>query len=302
MKTTLLGLGILIFSASTPVFASGDPECSVENGFPVAALLDQPLCPPYRDPLVVFAPHPDDETLGMSLPIREAVLAGRTVIVELLTRGTASHAGEELGLTPEKLGEARVLEFLDACRRLGVTGVRINSFHDGSLTEAQAKTRVDFWMKRNDPGLSFVTTAGPQDPPAHPDHISAFHAVRDAHLPATSFRAVYAFDSLPVVRELGNKFITQNLGESCDSKRDALQAYAVENHAIGRYAIGWKNSVGGLFDEASRGCDEYELKREEWNNETIFQMPGPMIKITPPKLDIKMPVDLPKLAVPRLPG
>jgi hypothetical protein len=44
---------------------------------------------PFTQPAIFFSAHPDDETLGMAGSIHQALAAGRTVVVELMTRGTA---------------------------------------------------------------------------------------------------------------------------------------------------------------------------------------------------------------------
>ena len=60
-------------------FPSRPTDCSTYTG-------------PFTQPAIFFAAHPDDETLGMAGSISQAVAAGRTVVVELMTRGTASGA------------------------------------------------------------------------------------------------------------------------------------------------------------------------------------------------------------------
>src|SRR5580700_7878227 len=51
-----------------------------------------PICAAQDRPIVFFAAHPDDETIGMAGAIRLAVAEGRPVFVELMTHGEASFA------------------------------------------------------------------------------------------------------------------------------------------------------------------------------------------------------------------
>jgi len=68
-------------------------------------------------PIIVVAPHPDDETLGCGAAIASALASGRDVWIALLTAGTASHPRSEV-LPPNGMGALRLLEFARACTRL----------------------------------------------------------------------------------------------------------------------------------------------------------------------------------------
>src|ERR1051325_8863493 len=59
---------------------------------PVSPATCQPYTGGFNNPAIFFTPHPDDETLAMAGHIKQALAAGRTVVVELMTRGMGSGA------------------------------------------------------------------------------------------------------------------------------------------------------------------------------------------------------------------
>jgi LmbE family N-acetylglucosaminyl deacetylase len=89
---------------------------------------NSPLCPSnIHDPVVVFSPHPDDETLAMASVIRKAKDAQRTVIVELITNGDQSGTCDPTAKgTSGTCGQERCKEFMLAMQKLGVDGVTVN--------------------------------------------------------------------------------------------------------------------------------------------------------------------------------
>ncbi|HLL52387.1 MAG TPA: PIG-L family deacetylase, partial [Myxococcaceae bacterium] len=81
---------------------------------------------------MVFAPHPDDETLGCGGTILRKRRAGAEVRIAFLTDGAASHAH----LVPrEALRALREREALEAAGALGVEASRVCwlGFPDGEL-------------------------------------------------------------------------------------------------------------------------------------------------------------------------
>ncbi len=98
--------------------------------------------PPWRD-VVVVAPHPDDEVLGVGGLMRHLVRSGASLRVVAVTDGDA--ARPPAGWSPQRLGIARTLEATAACAELGVPGPRRLALPDGrvaahenALTEAVA--------------------------------------------------------------------------------------------------------------------------------------------------------------------
>lgn len=84
-------------------------------------------------PVIIIAPHPDDETFGCGGLIRLKREAGVPVRVVILTDGEAVASG--LGERPEAVVAARRSEALNACLRLGVEADSVSWLHlpDGRL-------------------------------------------------------------------------------------------------------------------------------------------------------------------------
>jgi LmbE family N-acetylglucosaminyl deacetylase len=85
----------------------------------LAALEGLPVWAPPASPLVVLAPHPDDETLGAGGFITAQCLHGRDVLVVAATDGESAY-----GYDPN-LGTVRESEQRDALARLGVPAENI---------------------------------------------------------------------------------------------------------------------------------------------------------------------------------
>ncbi|WP_245902417.1 PIG-L deacetylase family protein [Pararhodobacter marinus] len=71
-------------------------------------------------PLVVLAPHPDDESLGCGALLAQAFAAGTGALVVCLTDGSASHKGSRR-YPPSRLAALRRRELEEAVLRLGGT-------------------------------------------------------------------------------------------------------------------------------------------------------------------------------------
>lgn len=173
--------------------------CNGVSGYPLA-LDGSPLCPPntiYHNPVVIFAPHPDDDTLAMAGVMTAAKAAGRPVIVELMTAGDAS------GLCTANCKFDRMTEFLGAMSALGVDGYVGNDFGDGQTLSGGAPvaskdpTRVNFWLNLKNTGvvtgyMGLRGTAGTEDSPFnHNDHIAVRLSLQSAGYADTKWYAVY---------------------------------------------------------------------------------------------------------------
>lgn len=87
-------------------------------------------------PGLVFAPHPDDETLGCGATILRKLDAGARVGVVIATDGRHSHRSAVLA--PDALAALRRDEALSACAILGVPAesIRFLGYEDGGLSRA----------------------------------------------------------------------------------------------------------------------------------------------------------------------
>jgi LmbE family N-acetylglucosaminyl deacetylase len=265
---------------------------------PVSPATCQPYTGGFNNPAVFFTPHPDDETLAMAGHIKQALAADRTVVVELMTRGTASNAfsivnGENdsnflydhgqgcsgadythygTGAYPltdtEAMGKARVREFLDSMRRLGVQAVVIHDYQDGALSSQKVTDRItQYWLTRGIPGMGFYGTAGSEDAANHPDHVAVHDGVVNSGATPRTLLSPYAGTICDVTQR--HSYAQQNWARmvpldsaTCDAKKNALLSYQVWNPSAGRYALGWVHSASAIFvalsaTGASEDCNEY---------------------------------------------
>lgn len=132
-----------------------------------------------KQPLVVLAPHPDDETLGCGATIARAAALGAPVVVVVATAGEAWQPGS--GQDRKALAATREEELARACARLGVRGEDIVQLGlpDGSLAtceeELERGVRDVVWrLGAERPPL--VLTTAESDP--HPDHAALGRVAR----------------------------------------------------------------------------------------------------------------------------
>ena len=133
------------------------------------------LAPP--GPLLVVAPHPDDESLGCGGLIACAAAAGREVMVAALTDGAASHPNSR-AYPAGPLAQLRRAELAAAVGELADRQARVETFGagDGQLETVEAEAAA--WLGRLGP-FAAVFTSWSADP--HPDHKAAFRiAARQA--------------------------------------------------------------------------------------------------------------------------
>jgi len=155
--------------------APWDPAAPSRTPEPVwrAALAVRPECPTlsWRSVLVV-APHPDDETLGLGATIAALNRRGASVRVLFLTDGEASHPASP-GLRRRRVGEAAV-----ALAALGLPADRVErlGWADGSLADDVKALGASIATRAA--GCDTVLSPWPGD--GHPDHRAAGIAADDA--------------------------------------------------------------------------------------------------------------------------
>ena len=92
--------------------------------------------------IIVFAPHPDDETLGCGGTIIKKIREGYDVIIVFITDGKYAFS-KVLGInsdpTPDELKQIRRIEALKATRILGVPNKNLHflDFEDGAVEKAK---------------------------------------------------------------------------------------------------------------------------------------------------------------------
>jgi LmbE family N-acetylglucosaminyl deacetylase len=106
---------------------------------------------------VVFAPHPDDETLGCGGTIIKKTQAGARVSLVVMTDGRGSHRAL---MDEERIKEIRAQEALEAAERLGVDAQRVHQLgiRDRELADnfESALERVGGILAREEPEEVFV--------------------------------------------------------------------------------------------------------------------------------------------------
>jgi len=133
--------------------------------------------------IIVFAPHPDDETFGCGGTIAKKINDGYDVLVVIMTDGR--YAFEKvLGISsdpsPDELKEIRKDEVIRAMKILGVPTENIIflNFEDGKLNDfkKEAEKKVIRILAENHPEEVYF----PYKKDAHPDHKATYYIVKNA--------------------------------------------------------------------------------------------------------------------------
>lgn len=121
--------------------------------------------------VLVVAPHPDDEAIGLGGQIRLHVLAGDEVEVLILTRGEKGRPGEDEAET----ATLRIHEAFEASLVLGSRVSEYWDFPDGELVHhvEEAKGKFSIYLAMHKPDRVYVTS--PHD--GHVDHRAAYDVV-----------------------------------------------------------------------------------------------------------------------------
>jgi LmbE family N-acetylglucosaminyl deacetylase len=195
---------------------------------------------PFRDitdlgegPILVVAPHPDDETIGCGGLIRQARARGTPVAIDILTDGARSHPNSR-AFDASRLAALREAEAIGAAACLGVAPEAVTFWRqpDSALPwRGAAGAALAATMRRRivetEAAAIFVTWV--DDP--HCDHEAAFELVVAAAADSPSRPRVHAYpvwswtiDTPRSVRE-GAVFRLSIAGD-LDAKRHALGRHA----------------------------------------------------------------------------
>jgi LmbE family N-acetylglucosaminyl deacetylase len=145
--------------------------------------------------MIVFAPHPDDETLGCGGTIIRKIREGFDVHIVVMTDGRHSH-DVTLGImepSPETISEIRATEFREATSVLGVNpgNLILLSFEDGKLREhmAEARERTVQILREVRPVEIYV----PYRHDGNEDHRTTYEIVADSVREADLFPKMYEY-------------------------------------------------------------------------------------------------------------
>ncbi len=121
---------------------------------------------------MIFAPHPDDDTLGCGGTVIKKIATGSSVTIVIMTDGVRSHRNL---VAPSTLREMRKREALASAHILGVEERRVNflNFENGKLTDQRkiAEQRVRRIIDQSRPEQIFI--------PYHGDGVSDHLATYD---------------------------------------------------------------------------------------------------------------------------
>ena len=135
------------------------------------------------EPIVVVAPHPDDETLGCGGAIAALRALGLSVWILVISDGTMSHP-QSVAYPPPRLKALRASETRCAMHRLGVNAAQITFLElpdgavplPGAADFARASARCRQYLSTIVPSIIFVPWRS--DP--HPDHRATWHLITRA--------------------------------------------------------------------------------------------------------------------------
>ncbi len=185
-------------------------------------------------PILVLAPHPDDETIGCGGLIQQAVRAGVAVFIDVLTDGSRSHPNSRSHGRAE-LAALRRAEAKAAVRRLGINATALRFWPEedsrlpasGAAADALAE-RLRHRLGETRARVVFVTWA--DDP--HCDHKAAFALAEQSltgleHPPRLYAYPVWSWtvEAMPANPREG-RVVRLDIAGELEGKREALSCHA----------------------------------------------------------------------------
>ena len=166
--------------------------------------------------VLVFAPHPDDETIGCGGTLALHALAGDPVKVVILTDGGLGDMSNQV--TKNDYVGLRKKEALEACAILGVSDLEFWEYPDRALSGARGVLRKMVGLLA-DFGPDLVYCPSPLE--IHPDHRATcfllFDAIRSCDL---NFAVAFCEINQPVSVDS-----LVDITSVIDKKKEALRAY-----------------------------------------------------------------------------
>ena len=201
-------------------------------------------------PLLVVAPHPDDETLGCGGLIALALRRGLRVHTVFVTDGGASHPNSA-AWSRQRLAERREREAAEALRRLGAgaqprTFLRLKDADmpaRGSPAHARAAAALAAVLRDLSPGLALLPWR--RDP--HRDHRDTWRLAMDAI--AASGQAPEILEYAIWLDELGRPGDRPRAGEMEKVRVDVSAGLDAKRHAIEAH----ESQLGGLITDDPTG-------------------------------------------------
>jgi LmbE family N-acetylglucosaminyl deacetylase len=208
------------------------------------------------EPVLVLAPHADDEIIGPGGTVRRHIIAGAPVTVIILTDGKWG------GYNPDgKLVEKRKEESRSAARILGVPEPIFFDAPDGNLGDAdEVATRLGGVLEEKKPKYIYLPalTDGHADHWATNCHLHALLAkVRsdavirgyEVWTPALANCCVDISETVEIKRRAIDAFATQTAQDDYTAAALGLNKYRSLQHLHGRgYAEAFMEMTAGQFD------------------------------------------------------
>lgn len=196
--------------------------------------------------IIVFAPHPDDETLGCGGTIAKKISEGFEIFIVLVTDGRHAYSkslGIESNPTPEELSRIRREEFIRATSVLGVprNNLRFLDFEDGTIqkNEKGVEARIVGIMKELLPAEVYF----PFRNDGHPDHQAlnrtALRGLRELgfNCAAYEYSIMHKYARVGPIREKALSLLKRNtirvdISGFLDIKEKAVNEYRSEIHVL----------------------------------------------------------------------
>jgi len=226
----------------------------------------RPETEPTSDSAVVFAPHPDDETLACGGVVARKVGKGARVRVVVLTDGSLS---PRPSVAPDRLAAARAAEAVEAAAVLGVPGddVTLLGFPDGRLGEHadEAIARVSELLRGWRPREVYV----PHGSDPQTDHRAAHRVVLAALSALGHGTVVFEY---PVWLWYGWPWVRRSPG----SWRSAARILGLSVYALGLLVLHfrWVVDVGATLDVKRRALARHRTQMEAFGDDPSWPTLG----------------------------
>ncbi|MGI2327686.1 PIG-L deacetylase family protein [Planococcus sp. YIM B11945] len=169
--------------------------------------------------VLIFAPHIDDETIGLGGMIRKYASNGTNVHIAVITDGNNSNSAD--GQAKPSLADVRKQELLSIKDLLGISAITYMEYADGNMKDVASSDAFRGLIEKVKPDVIYTTSLID----AHPDHVFSAHLLADA-LKTTAHKPLLVREyeiNCPVPPEFINCVmdITQEFG----AKKKATEAF-----------------------------------------------------------------------------
>lgn len=179
--------------------------------------------------IVVFAPHPDDESLGCGGTIAKRLKEGYRVKLVVLTDGSHSHSTVlkiVTNPTPEEVAKVRKQEVINATEALGISKKDITflDYEDGSLqTNIYEATQKVINILKQEPDILRIYATHEKD--GHRDHKATGLIVRNAVTSLQLSIPIYFYIIWPTDELEVSSVEIEDIKDFLQTKRNAIDQY-----------------------------------------------------------------------------